>query len=88
MYWVDVRESYFNGYRQCIDPFYKDPFDNICDYSQMKKRAVYHEPFYTGETKIEPDARVLLMQSNDDYRVIKQQLQKLNRVGVRVRNNN
>ena len=84
MYWLDVRESYFNGYRECMNPFYKDAFGRICVYKEMKNRALYREPSYLSDTRIEADACLLLMKSNEEYRVVKRQLQSLNRAGVLV----
>ena len=46
IYWYDVREPYFNAYRDCMDPVYKDPLGRICEYTEMKKKTIYKQPFY------------------------------------------
>ena len=51
MYFYDVRESYFDAYRDVMNPFYKDPNGRICTYTEMKRHSVYYEPFYLNEDK-------------------------------------
>ena len=87
IYWLDVHESYFNGYRESMDPFYKDPFGHICQYTEMKKRIIYKEPFYKEhhKDKIDAEGRKCFLTSNDDYKIMKRQLQILNRTVAAVR---
>ena len=51
MYWYDIREEYFNAYREQMDPFYKDPNGVIFDYDEVDRSRIYSEPFYTEEQK-------------------------------------
>ena len=78
IYWLDVRESYFNGYRESMDPFYKDPFGCICQYTEMKKRIIYKEPFYKehDKDKIDAEGRNCFLMSNDDYKIVKKAASK------------
>ena len=46
MYFLDVKESYFQGYHDALDPVFKDPKGQICNYTEMKKKFIYAEPFY------------------------------------------
>ena len=84
MHWFDVKESYFNGYRSHMDPFYKDPNGQIMDYEE--RETVYTEPFYTDVMRkhIDIEGWKYMFGSNGDWLACKQQLQKLNREGVTV----
>ena len=39
MYFYDVRESYFDVFREVMNPFYKDPNGKICTYTEMKRSS-------------------------------------------------
>ena len=84
VHWFNVKESYFNGYRAHIDPFYKDPNGQIMDYKEHE--TVYTEPYYTDVMRkhIDIEGRKYMFGSNSDWLACKQQLQKLNREGVTV----
>ena len=81
MHWFDVKESYFNGYRSAMDPFYKDPNGVIFDYEE--RSTVYSKPFYSEAMKdsIDVEGRKYMFGSNADWQACKQQLQALNSYG-------
>ena len=53
----------------------------------MKKQIIYKEPFYKehDKDKIDPEGRKCFLVSNDDYKIVKRQLQSLNRTVAAVR---
>ena len=53
----------------------------------MKKRIIYKEPFYKehDKDKIDAKGRKCFLASNDDYKIVKRQLQNLNRTVTAVR---
>ena len=54
---------------------------------EMKKRIIYEEPFYKehDKDKIDAKGRKCFLTSNDDYKIMKRQLQSLNRTVAAVR---
>ena len=86
MYFLDMKESYFQGYRDALDPVFKDPKGRICNYTEMKKKFVYAEPFYddSAHQRLDVDAKKFLFSSQADWNNVKRQLQSIDRVGVRV----
>ena len=87
MHWFDVKESYFNAYREQMDPFYKDPNGLILDYDEVEQcRILYKEPYYLEEIRdlIEPEGHKYFIATPDDWSCIKRQLRSLKRVGVMV----
>ena len=65
MYFLDMKESYFQGYRKALDPVFKDPKGLICNYTEMKKKFVYAEPFYYDSVhhQLDVDAKKFLFSS-------------------------
>ena len=53
----------------------------------MKKWIIYIEPFYKehNKDKIDAESRKCFLASNDDYKIVKRQLQSLNRTVTAVR---
>ena len=53
---------------------------------EMKKKFVYAEPFYdnSAHQRLNVDAKKFLFLSQADWNNVKQQLQSIDRVGVRV----
>ena len=86
MYFYDVREPYFDAYREVMNPFYKDPNGKICTYTEMKQRSVYHEPFYTNEDKrhVGEEGRKYMMPSDKLWTKSCKILTSLDRVAVQV----
>ena len=86
MYFLDVKESYFQGYHDALDPVFKDPKGRICNYTEMKKKFMYTEPFYddSAHQQLDIDAKKFLFSSQADWNNVKRQLQSIDRVGVRV----
>ena len=73
MYFLNMKESYIQGYRDTLDPVFKDPKDRICNYKEMKKKFVYAEPFIddSAHQRLDVDARKLLFSSQADWNMVK-----------------
>ena len=86
MYFLDVKETYFQGYRDALDPVYKDPRGKICKYSEMNKKFVYGTPFYNGDEdrKLNIETKKYLFRSNSDWTHVKRIVTDLNRLPVAV----
>ena len=86
MYYLDVKETYFQGYRDCLDTVLKDPKGCICNYTEMKKECVYCKPFYDEKDndRLDLDAKKFIFSSQRDWEIVKKQLQAIGRTGVRV----
>ena len=69
-----------------MNPFYKDPNGKLCTYTLMKKRAVYHLPFYTNEDRatIGEEARKFVMPSDKLWQKTNRILKVLGRTPVQV----
>ena len=69
-----------------MNPFYKDPNGKLCTYTWMKKRAVYHLPFYTNEDRatIGEEARKFVMPSDKLWQKTNRILKVLGRTPVQV----
>lgn len=87
MFFYDVRESFFDAYRSVMNPFYKDPNGKLCVYTEMKKTAVYHTPFYSPEdrSKVGDEARKFVMYSNEDWLKIDKKVKNMGRTPVQVK---
>ena len=81
-----MSESYFDAYRDVMNPFYKDPNGKICMYTEMKRRSVYHEPFYSNEDKrhVGEEGRKYMMPSDRIWNKASKTLTSLDRVAVQV----
>ena len=86
LYFYDVRESFFDAYRDVMNPFFKDPNGKIMTYTEVKKRAVYHRPFYTREDteRIGDEARKFVMYSETDWTKADKLVRNMGRVSVQV----
>ena len=86
MYFYDVRDSYFDAYCDVMNPFYKDPNGRICTFTEMKRRSVYHEPFYSNEDKrhVGEEGRKYMMPSDRIWNKASKTLTSLDRVAVQV----
>ena len=86
IHWFDVRESYFNGFRQNLSSFFKAHEGMICEYDEMKKTSLYCKPFYREHEKdlVMEEARQFLFWSNKDYSDMKQKCQGFGRTMVQV----
>ena len=69
MCFFDVHETYFDAYRNVMNHVYKDPHGKICIYTEMKKTAVYHTPYYSSEDQqhICQEARKFVMRSDGNW---------------------
>ena len=69
-----------------MNQFYKDPNGKLCTYTSMKKRAVYHQPFYTEEDRalIGDKARKFIMPSNKLWQKMSRILKNMGRTPVQV----
>ena len=87
MNFYDVRDSYFDGYRTVMNPFFKDPAGKICNYTEMKKRAVYHTPFYNDADRnsVGEEARKFIMYSNADWQKTDKYVRNLGQTPVQVK---
>ena len=81
LYFTDVREDYFEGYRTHLHPFYKDKDGVIVDYEEMSPDFLYRKPLYTQKQmkSISLEAQRLVMYNNKDYEKIKKKLQEMGR---------
>ncbi|MCG8624590.1 MAG: hypothetical protein MJE68_21670, partial [Proteobacteria bacterium] len=81
LYYQDIREDYFDGFRKHLHPFFKAKDGNILEYDECSPQFLYQKPLYTAkmEKTLSIEAKRLLMYSNKDYEKVKQKLQKLGR---------
>ena len=83
IHFLDVKETYFNGYRSALDSFYKnsDPERRIYDYKKIRIRGVYRPPYYTDADipKVNQVSRKFFFATNAHYNSCNNKLAKLNR---------
>ena len=86
MCFFDVRETYFDPYQNIMNPFYKDAHGKICIYTEMKKAAVYHTPYYSSDDQqhICQEARNFVMRSDGDWTKISTLVRNYGRSPVQV----
>ena len=86
MYYVDVKETYFQGYRDALDPVYKDPRGKICKYNEMNQKFVYGKPYYTAdqEKKLTLETKKFLFKTNMEWTHVKRIVTDLERLPVSV----
>ena len=87
IHFLDVRESYFDGYREKLDSFFKSAGgEDPKNYQDTRTKSVYRERFYSEEQmdKVDAEARKFLFYSNADFANVKRQLQAMKRVLVKV----
>ena len=70
---MDVREPYFNAYRQFMDGFFKAENGKICEYDEIQPRSLYRKPFYREDQKdlVDMEARKFLFYDNQDWASVK-----------------
>ena len=70
-----------------MNPYYRDPNGKLCEYSYMKKRAVYHHPFYDPADKkvVSEEARKFIMPSNRMWSKARKNVENLGRTPVQVK---
>ena len=81
MYFYDVKQDYFDGWRENLHPIYRAEGGRILDYNECKLDVLYTKPLYTAKQKkyISYDAQRYLMYSTDDYEKVTHQLQLMKR---------
>ena len=86
----DIQETYFNGYRDVLNPVYKDPAGIIFEHAETNRRKTYNEPLIDSSkiNKMDVEARKCLMKDQSDWKNIKRKLQMYNRSPLRVSENN
>ena len=86
LHWLDVKESYFNSYRQHLEDVFKAPGRRIILYEEMKPEQLYKKPYYqeSDSEYIDEEARKFLFGSNEDLKSVKQALQGIKRSMVQV----
>ena len=86
MHFLDVKESYFNSYREHLEDVFRAPGGRIVQYEEMRPEQLYKKPYYreTDREFIDEEARKFLFSSNDDLKNVKRTLQGLKRTMVQV----
>ena len=81
-----MKETYFQGYRDALDPVFKDPRGRICQYTDMKQKVVYGRPYYDEEAnrRLNIEAKKFLFRSNSDWNNVKKIITDINRLPVSV----
>ena len=46
LHWLDVKESYFNSYRENLEDVFKASGGHIIQYEEMKPQQLYKKPYY------------------------------------------
>ena len=81
LYFLDVQATYFDGYRDVLDPIYKHPKGLIKEYTKGYKTPSL-DP--ATQDKIDIEGKKFLMKSNAEWKAVRYELQRLNRRGVSV----
>ena len=70
-----------------MNPYYRNPNGKLCVYTSMKKRAVYHQPFYNPEDKkqVSEEARKFIMPSNRMWSKARKNVENMGRTPVQVK---
>ena len=86
MHWFDVRDIYFDTYRDNMEAFFKAPGGKIFRHKETKVRKGYEKPYYSAEDKehVDEESRKFMFKSNDDKRHCKRIIQGLSRSLVQV----
>ena len=84
MHFLDVKESYFNLYRNHLEDVFKAPGGRIVQYEEMRPEQLYKKPYYRESDRefIDEEARKFLFSSNKDLKNVKRTLQGLKRTMV------
>ena len=79
MHFLDVKESYFNSYRNHLEDVFKAPGGRIVQYEEMRPEQLYKKPYYRELDRefIDEEARKFLFSSNEDLKNVKRTLQGL-----------
>ena len=77
MHWFDVKDIYFDAYRENLKGFFKVPGGRIFKYKETKTRKLYEKLYYSAEDKnyVDEESRKFLFKTNDDMRHCKRILQ-------------
>ena len=81
LHFLDIQKSYFDGYRDVLDPVYKHPKGIIKSYTRGYITPVL-DP--STQNKIEIEGKKYLMKSNNDWKSVQYEIQTLNRKGMSV----
>ena len=86
LHWLDVKESYFNSYRENLEDVFKAQGGHIIQYEEMKPEQLYKKPYYRESDReyIDKEARKFLFVSNDDLKNVKRTLQGMKITMVQV----
>ena len=86
LHFLDVKESYFNSYRNHLEDAFKAPGGRIVQYEEMRLEQLYKKPYYrkSDQEFIDEEARKFLFSSNEDLKNVKRTLQGLIRTMVQV----
>ena len=86
MHWFDVRDIYFDTYRENMEGFFKAPGDKIFRHRETKARKGYEKPYYSEEDKLHVDeeSRKFMFKTDDDKRHCKRIVQGLSHSLVQV----
>ena len=86
LHWLDVKESYFNSYRENLEDVFKAPGGCIIQYEEMKPEQLYKKPYYRESDRkyTDEEARKFLFASNDDLKNVKRTPQGMKRTMVQV----
>ena len=87
VYFQDVRESYFNTYRQYIDDFFRASDKEICNYVDTHPQSLYRTPYYKDNDPNKPDleTRKFYFSSKGDFTHCKKIINNLGRNMIQVR---
>ena len=81
VYFLDVAQTYFDGYRDILDPVYKHAKGWTKTYVKGYTTPTVDQSMYQ---KIDIEGKKYLLKSNTDWKSVKQELQKMNRKGMAV----
>ena len=86
MHFLDVKESYFNSYRNHLEDVFKAPGSCIVQYQEMRPEQLYKKPYYRESDRefIDEEARKFLFSSNEDLKNVKRTLQGIKRTMVQL----
>ena len=87
MHFLDVKESYFNSYRNHLEDVFKAPGGRIVQYEEMRPEQLHKKPYYRESDRefIDEEARKFLFSSNEDLKNVKRTLQGIKRTMFQVR---
>ena len=86
MHWFDVRDNYFDAYRDNMEGFFKAPGGKIFKHRETRARKGYQQPYYSADDKkyVDEESRKFMFRSDDDKRHCKRIVQGLSHSLVQV----